>query len=369
MKKSLLFMAVLTLSAVSLVKAQTPVTWIADTYCTENSFVAEDTALQPMAEITVGDLTFTAQEREGAGWLYKVVTSPTEFAYNGVTYSANYVQGMNNPMKGSPYKDGSPSAAAIFSTASNGTLDVVFKFGYNKPFWVAAIPDDDLIILDLNDSASVFAYAYPIDQDTNYWGGFFDVRTTPPAYYYNNGTPYADITDSLHYTGITLDVQTGYTYYVFFSGSKLMLSGLTFTKAAAPEYSVSGKVTSNATAVEGVLITSSDTKTATTNASGEYSITGITEASIILTPSKDSYTFSPATITLTMDKDYTDQNFEVSTSTAIRPNQISDATVVSSEYFNLIGQKIDRPRPGTLIIVVNKMSDGTVRFEKQYIKE
>lgn len=369
MKKSLLVTAVLFLAAMAFVKAQDPVTWIANTYCIDNSIEANAVALTPNQEITVGDVTFIAQEVEGdgAGWLYKT-SEDADFEYNGVTYSAAQVQGQTNPLNGRLLRDGGGCAIAIFKSTTNGSLDIAFKFGYNKKFWVAAVPEADLLLLDKNDSLAVSEYKYEFAAGQYYWSGYLDPMTSPAAYY-DAATPnYTEApAEGVYYTGITLDIKPDFEYYVFFSGSKIMISGLTYTPSPAPEYSVSGKVaTSDGTAVEGVLITSSDSKTATTNADGEYSIPGITEASITLTPSKTDYTFSPETITLTMDKDYTDQDFVASTGTAI-PSNVSKARVVSTEYYSIIGQKLDRPQFERLNIIVKKMSDGTVVTEKKYI--
>jgi hypothetical protein len=309
MKKSVLFMVALMLTTIVFVKAQEPVTWMANTYCTNLGLAADAIALTAMQEITAGDVTFTAQEKTGMAWLYKVTASPTDFTYNNVTYSASYVQGQTNPLNGRILRDGDHAAIANFRSTSSGTLDVTFKFGYNKRFWVAAIPKAVMEDLDLSDSTAVSAYAYQYAEGATYWSGYFDPTTTPPSYFLG-ATPTVD-PGGTYYTGITLNIKPDYEYFVFFSGSKLMLCGFTYTATpVVTEYAVSGTVKTPAGApVEGVLITSSDSKTATTNASGEYSITGITAASITLTPSMTDYTFAPETITLAMDKDYTGQDF------------------------------------------------------------
>jgi len=371
MKKSLLLSAVL-FTAVVFVKAQDPVTWIADDYCTGLGLAADAIALTPNQQITVGDVTFTAQEAEGdgMGWKYKTSTD-ADFTYNGVIYKAAQVQGQTNPLNGKLLRDGGGCSIAMFKSTTSGTLDVAFKFGYNKKFWVAAVPVADLALLNKDDSLACSAYKYEFTEGQYYWSGYLDPMTSP-ATYYDAATPnYTEApAEGVYYTGITLNIVPDYEYYVYFAGSKLMLSGFTYTAApVVTEYAVSGKVaTSDGTAVEGVLITSSDSKTATTNASGEYSITGITESSITLTPSKTDYEFSPATITLTMDKDYTGQDFVASTGDGI-PSQISSVTVVFTDYYTIIGQKLDRPKIGELNIIVNTMSDGTVKAEKRFIKE
>ena len=372
MKKSLLLSAVL-FTAVVFVKAQEPVSWIADDYCTGLGLAADAIALTPNQQITVGDVTFTAQEAEGdgMGWKYKTSTD-ADFTYNGVTYKAAQVQGQTNPLNGRLLREGGGCAIAMFKSTTSGTLDVAFKFGYNKKFWVAAVPVADLALLNKDDSLACSAYKYEFTGGQYYWSGYLDPMTSPATYYDAAAPNYteAPTEGAVYYTGITLNVVPDYEYYVFFSGSKIMLCGLTYT--ATPvinEYSVSGIVaTSESTPVEGVLITSSDSKTATTNASGEYTITGITEASITLTPTKTNYTFSPETITLTMDKDYTGQNFTASVVISV-PDNISNVTVVSTEYYNIIGKKLEKPQFGQLNIVVNTMSNGTVKAEKRYILE
>jgi hypothetical protein len=455
MKKSLLLSAAL-FAAVVFVKAQSPTTWIAGDYCTGLGLEADAIALTPNQQITAGDITLTAQDADGKGWKYKTSTD-ADFTYNGVTYKAAQVQGQTNPLAGRLLNAGGGCAIAIFESASSGTLDIAFKFGYNKKFWVAAVPTADLALLNKDDSLECSAYKYEFTEGQYYWSGYLDPMTSPATYYDAASPNYteAPVDGAVYYTGITLNVEPDYQYFVFFSGSKIMLCGFTYTVAAAVEYSISGKVAlANGNAVEGVLITSSDSKTATTDASGLYSLTGITETSVTLTPSKTNFTFNPATLTLTMDKDYIDQDFIATDISGTIPKQVSgtvttsdgtpiegvlvscsdgksmttgsdgiysitditalstitltpsktdytfnpasitltmdkdyngqdfvgtkgdaiidntsNATIISTEYYNIIGQKIERPRIGELNIIVNKMSDGTVKAVKKYIKE
>jgi hypothetical protein len=61
-------------------------------------------------------------------------------------------------------------------------------------------------------------------------------------------------------------------------------------------YSISGSVSSSGTALAGVTInlTGSKTSTATTDANGNYTIAGLNDGSYTVTPSKSGYTFNPS---------------------------------------------------------------------------
>ena len=103
------------------------------------------------------------------------------------------------------------------------------------------------------------------------------------------------------YTGTATPSKTGYT----FSPATRAYSSLTANQtgqdytATLPPVVVSGSVkTASATGVSGVLITFSNSGgTATTDASGNYSVTLPNGYSGTATPSKTGYTFSPATRT------------------------------------------------------------------------
>ncbi|PKP10144.1 MAG: hypothetical protein CVU09_08430 [Bacteroidetes bacterium HGW-Bacteroidetes-4] len=228
MKKSLLLMAAFSLAAVVFVNAQEePVTWSAEAYCVENNVPENGDALTALQEFTLGALTFSAYEKTGITWLYKPSTAET-FDFNGVTYHPSYVQGQTNPKNGYPLVNEDWSAVAHFVSTSTGSLDIVFKFGYNKRFWVAEIPDNIMEDINMGDSTAISAYAYEFDTEQTYWGGFFDPTGTPPGYYYSLDMPTTD-PGGVYYTGITLNIKPGHEYFAFFSGSKIMLSGLTFT--------------------------------------------------------------------------------------------------------------------------------------------
>lgn len=83
-----------------------------------------------------------------------------------------------------------------------------------------------------------------------------------------------------------------------------------YSATTSTGFSVSGNV-SNAidkSPLSGVVVSCSQ-GSATTDASGNYTITGIKDAVITLTATKANYNFAPFEINLTMNKNYTDQNF------------------------------------------------------------
>ncbi|MFA6401811.1 MAG: hypothetical protein WCX31_09335 [Salinivirgaceae bacterium] len=247
MKKKLLLSAVL-FAAVVFVKAQTPVTWIADDYCTGLGLAADAIALTPNQQITVGDVTFTAQEAagDGMGWKYKTSTD-ADFTYNGVTYKAAQVQGQTNPYNGKLLRDGGGCSIAMFKSTTSGILDVAFKFGYNKKFWVAAVPVADLALLNKDDSLACSAYKYEFAAGLYYWSGYLDPMTSPATYYDAAAPNYTEApVDGIYYTGITLNVVPDYEYYVYFAGSKIMLCGLTYTAGGV---SVKDNISNNAKVV------------------------------------------------------------------------------------------------------------------------
>lgn len=58
-------------------------------------------------------------------------------------------------------------------------------------------------------------------------------------------------------------------------------------------YSISGTITSAGSALQGVTVTLGSSTTTTTDASGNYSFTGLTNGDYTITPSKADYTFIP----------------------------------------------------------------------------
>jgi serine protease len=79
---------------------------------------------------------------------------------------------------------------------------------------------------------------------------------------------------------------------------------------STPTYSISGTITTSAgTAIPGVIV-STGSATATTNSSGAYTLSGLSNGTYTLTPSLGGYTFSPASRSVTVNSaDVTGQDF------------------------------------------------------------
>ncbi len=100
-------------------------------------------------------------------------------------------------------------------------------------------------------------------------------------------------------------------------------------------YSLSGRVAdASGTGLSGVTI-SDGTRTATTDASGNYTLSGIPAGSYTLTPSKSGYSFSPASLSVTVSSNLTGRNF---TATPTSPETgVSLAVVPASTTLSVGG--------------------------------
>ncbi len=224
MKRSLLVMAVLLTAFMGAKAQEDSVTWMAEAYCADLGLAADDTAFALWQEIDLGYCTFTAWGSKP--WLYKP-SDVDPFEYNGVSYTCSQVQGQVNGTPGKPiYKDVDTSSCAVFTTTAPGRLDIAMKISCKKNWWIIAIPTDELEWTNLNDSAELSPFKYEYAEDQYYWGGFFDITAT----YYEAETPVSDINI---YNGTTINLGVDTTYIAFFSGSKIMLAGMTFVKTEA----------------------------------------------------------------------------------------------------------------------------------------
>ncbi|MFN3374121.1 MAG: carboxypeptidase regulatory-like domain-containing protein, partial [Chloroflexus sp.] len=107
--------------------------------------------------------------------------------------------------------------------------------------------------------------------------------------------------DSAHWT-VTLPTEDTYQWSVFAS------DGLDWRGSAerrvltfVPTYTISGRITTPTGAPLTNVTVSDGTRSATTDANGNYTLTNVPAGTYTLTPSRNGYTFTPPTRTVTVD--------------------------------------------------------------------
>ena len=100
------------------------------------------------------------------------------------------------------------------------------------------------------------------------------------------------------------------------------VASISITVTSTTTFSVSGSVTSAGQGLAGVVV-SDGTRSATTSTSGAYTITGVPNGTYTLTPRRDGFTFTPATLSVTVNgSNLSGRNF---TAAAIPTNLILQA--------------------------------------------
>ncbi|MBS2024077.1 MAG: hypothetical protein JST92_16870, partial [Deltaproteobacteria bacterium] len=131
-----------------------------------------------------------------------------------------------------------------------------------------------------------------------------------------NGTTWTNVGAAVsRYTGATgwaqatidLSAYKGSSIYLGFLGisvygNDIYLDDVAVTGAGTggSTYSVSGTITASGSGLSGVTV-STGGASATTNSSGAYTISGLANGTYTLTPSLSGYTFSPATLSVTVN--------------------------------------------------------------------
>ncbi|WP_205704090.1 carboxypeptidase regulatory-like domain-containing protein, partial [Candidatus Chloroploca sp. Khr17] len=106
---------------------------------------------------------------------------------------------------------------------------------------------------------------------------------------------------------------------------RVWLDAVKFVQVPTQNYTISGRVTdANGTGLSGVTI-SDGTRLANTTSSGDYTISGVPVGSYTLTPSKDGFSFSPTSLSVTVNGDLTGQNFTATPLTFTISGRVTDA--------------------------------------------
>src|SRR5208283_275838 len=99
---------------------------------------------------------------------------------------------------------------------------------------------------------------------------------------------------------------SGYTFNstvtVLFEANSASIN-FTATATSNPIYNISGSVSANGTALNGVTMTMKGTNTTSTmvDTNGNYSFSGLDNGSYTVTPTLAGYTFSPASLSITIN--------------------------------------------------------------------
>lgn len=150
----------------------------------------------------------------GAAWTVKSdITLANTFESQGKTWSNAYIQGNTNGVDASLDKAGTESAHVEFTPSVAGKVYVAAKYGKNKKIWTAKVPNSVIENEEL-DLVDMSPYA------TDVWGQYITA----------DGGLNAEqtVTDADVYAALAYDVEPGYTYFFWVSGSKIMLCGLAF---------------------------------------------------------------------------------------------------------------------------------------------
>jgi Dockerin type I domain len=111
---------------------------------------------------------------------------------------------------------------------------------------------------------------------------------------------------------------------------RVWLDAVKFVQVLAPiTYNIAGTVTSGGVGLAGVTITDG-TRTATTDASGNYTLSGVPAGSYTLTPTKSGYSFSPASLSVSVSGNVTGQNF-TGTPPVTPPTATATATATATQ--------------------------------------
>ena len=167
-----------------------------------------------------------------ANWTAKNILSEESFVgQDGVSYSTAYVQGGTNGMKGHLIHGNGMSAHVKLVPSGDGTVYIAAKYGATKPIWAAKVPNNSVSSLNMADMTPYLipGFSEAIATDTG-------IVMTKAMYINDAGTGLQESTASANtYATLPLQVEAGYTYYFWASGSKIMLCGINANEITAPK--------------------------------------------------------------------------------------------------------------------------------------
>jgi len=149
------------------------------------------------------------------------------------------------------------------------------------------------------------------------------------------------------------------------SGADIPAVNFTATPVPAVTYSISGQVTSNGFGLSGVTmaLTGASSATTVTDASGNYTFTGLDNGSFTITPSRTGFTFGPTSSPQTVSGvDITAVNFTTTAgpSAQVVPCPPSGTTIVTIQDFSFTPDNVTISANGIVKWTNNGPSTHTV---------
>ena len=230
MKKSLLFVAAMFAAVCANAQGQWNAVAADAVAGTEVSVAGESTQV---GEDAIQNAKIVLRDG-GAAWTVKKdgATAAT-FESQGKTWSDAYIQGNTNGVAASLDKSGTESAHVEFTPAIAGKVYVAAKYGKNKPIWAAKVPQS---VIDNEE----FDIAAMTDYATDVWGQYITADGGLAA------EQAIDADGSDPYCALAYDVEPGYTYMFWVSGSKIMLCGIAFDATTGINNAIAEKANVNA---------------------------------------------------------------------------------------------------------------------------
>ena len=203
------------------------------------------------------------------------------------------------------------------TTNSSGVLTLSGSWGssetgnYTQIWYVAGVaaPTLSFSIRALPAATASIAVTGPKSGNTYYVGDSYTITVTgapnAPVTVYQNGAQSGQLgttnsSGSWSTSGTWTTASIG-TYVQTWQVAGMAAPTITSYVVAVPYYTISGRVTSGGVGLQGVTMTLSNCQSGstTTDANGNYSFTVLAFCNYTVTPSKQYYTFSPGSTTLT----------------------------------------------------------------------
>ncbi len=132
-------------------------------------------------------------------------------------------------------------------------------------------------------------------------------------------------------------------------------------------YSIAGRVTtSSGNPISGVIISDDRGHSATTDADGNYTLTGLTAGMYALTPGRSGYTFSPASIAVDVPPNRTEQNFIGTPPVTVKPWTLMYYLAADGDININYHLDILKRYQGNANFSIAVMYDGTAQGDSRY---